>query len=301
MLQTPGHAKQSSHCRHPDGTRSSCRSAARPDLLPRWRSASELKGSRSKRLLLPSLRPDGRRVAAATYGPRRRRRSSASGTSKRRGAGLGPSPAPEKETDGRQRLASSATTSWRASRTEGGVLSFDLRDGRPELFLQALSLGPSGRPGHLAFATHQKYSEPPVTSSGSYSTGARHDTPLPPPRIRRPGSDRDHGRHRGSRRPRAHRAGLRRGAPSLPRPHGRGLRRRFLARWAVACLRGQRQDHPSLAGARRHEDPLHKRSHEEVLATLRSWTNLRAVPDPNPRPAGSSSRALSPDGKPPRW
>jgi WD40 repeat protein len=26
--------------------------------------------------------------------------------------------------------------------------------------------------------------------------------------------------------------------------------------------------------------PLHKRSHEEVLATLRSWTNLRAVKDP---------------------
>jgi len=26
--------------------------------------------------------------------------------------------------------------------------------------------------------------------------------------------------------------------------------------------------------------PLHRRSHEEVLATLRSWTNLRAVADP---------------------
>jgi hypothetical protein len=26
--------------------------------------------------------------------------------------------------------------------------------------------------------------------------------------------------------------------------------------------------------------PLHKRSHEEVLATLHSWTNLRAVKDP---------------------
>jgi WD40 repeat protein len=26
--------------------------------------------------------------------------------------------------------------------------------------------------------------------------------------------------------------------------------------------------------------PLHRRSHEEVLATLRSWTNLRAVRDP---------------------
>ena len=25
--------------------------------------------------------------------------------------------------------------------------------------------------------------------------------------------------------------------------------------------------------------PFHKRSHEEVLATLRSWTNLRVVPD----------------------
>jgi WD40 repeat protein len=27
--------------------------------------------------------------------------------------------------------------------------------------------------------------------------------------------------------------------------------------------------------------PLHRRSHEEVLATLRSWTNLRAVRDPH--------------------
>jgi WD40 repeat protein len=26
--------------------------------------------------------------------------------------------------------------------------------------------------------------------------------------------------------------------------------------------------------------PLHRRSHEELLATLRSWTNLRAVKDP---------------------
>jgi WD40 repeat protein len=26
--------------------------------------------------------------------------------------------------------------------------------------------------------------------------------------------------------------------------------------------------------------PLHRRSHDDVLATLRSWTNLRAVKDP---------------------
>jgi hypothetical protein len=31
--------------------------------------------------------------------------------------------------------------------------------------------------------------------------------------------------------------------------------------------------------------PVHRRSHEEVLATLRSWTNLRAVKDPQ-SPAG---------------
>jgi WD40 repeat protein len=47
--------------------------------------------------------------------------------------------------------------------------------------------------------------------------------------------------------------------------------------------------------------PLHKRSHEELLATLRSWTNLRAVRDP-----GATSYKLEPGpfpgwAKPPEW
>ena len=42
--------------------------------------------------------------------------------------------------------------------------------------------------------------------------------------------------------------------------------------------------------------PLHRRSHEEVLATLRSWTNLRAVKDPQSPTVGTSSRAPSPAG-----
>ncbi len=47
--------------------------------------------------------------------------------------------------------------------------------------------------------------------------------------------------------------------------------------------------------------PLHERSHEELLATLRSWTNLRAVRDP-----GATSYKLEPDpfpgwAKPPQW
>jgi hypothetical protein len=47
----------------------------------------------------------------------------------------------------------------------------------------------------------------------------------------------------------------------------------------------------------RTRTPFHRRSHEEVLAVLRSWTNLRVVPDAT-QPTGW---ALEPEGSFPGW